>query len=138
MWNVLRHLNGLRPAGYWSKRVLFELQNTGYKGSKTLINMINMIYAVCVLIATNDFFTMELSFYPYIFATWLCKPSSYFKLRLFNPTECIVRNIKGVQHRVAKIQKISLWKKLYFLVYFYAERNRIVLRLRTSQNINQQ
>ena len=62
LWNVLRHLNGLRPAGYWSKRVLFELQNTGYKGSKTLINMINMINAVCVLIATNDFFTMELSF----------------------------------------------------------------------------
>ena len=63
---------------------------------------------------TFDFFD------SYILVTW-CLNTWYFKLTLFDLTEFIVWNVKGLRHKVAKkleLEYQSLWQRLkYFVCY---------------------
>ena len=63
----------------------------------------------------------------------------YFKLRLFDITACIVWNIKGLWHFVAKISKLenrSLWQRLNSFVKNYFTKNVASIRIQKVATYN--
>ena len=110
------------------KKFFFSFQKLQRKDYKSLLIQIQQFFTGLMLqfIHVKRFEFMVAKFLiitEFFLSLFLCNLMNndahirYFKLRSFDLADCIVLNIKGLQHRVVKIQgleNLSLWQNISY------------------------